>query len=316
MKKTILYTALAGSAALASLNAGEIMETVELKPAAGFESVRRPISNPTLFDSALPSTNVHGIYMHQRHPDSLNLAGGGSVPVSGDFNLYALQFEIALNERTSIVATKDGYIDFNPDTTLSQESGFANLAAGVKHAFYINEAKQEAASVSIVAELPTGNRDVWQGNGDGAINLNLNGLKLINDWQFAGSLGFHLPIDSDEESTTSFLSAHLGYNVTDKFYLLAEANWFRVLSAGDGNPNFGAQLGGAVPGAVAFEGGDLINLGSANATLNKDIVTAAIGCRYMINAKSDIGFAYEIPLTEDSDSLMKDRITLDFVYKF
>lgn len=316
MNTKLLKTAiLATTFSFSQAYAGEVMEAFESQT-KGFELARRPITNPTLFDSALPSTNVHGIFLRQHHPNQLNLAGGGSVPAGGYFDLYALQFEIALNKTTSIVATKDGYIDFNPDSTLSQESGFANLGLGVKHAFYINEEKLEALSVTATVELPTGNRDVWQGNGKGAINLNLNGLKLMNQWQFAGSLGVHLPFDSDETSTTGFVSAHAGYNVTDKLYFLTEANWYRVISDGDGNSNFPAQLGGAVPSAVAFEGGDLINLGAGNASLNKDMITAAVGFRYKLSDKSDIGIAYEIPLTEDSDSLMKDRITIDFLYKF
>ena len=99
----------------------------------GFGHARRPISNPTLFDLALPSTNVHAIAMYQRLPDSVNTVVG-SWPMGGDVQVYALQCEIALNERLSIVATKDGYVDIDADTEplWSDESGFANIAAGLK----------------------------------------------------------------------------------------------------------------------------------------------------------------------------------------
>ena len=97
-----------------------------------FADARRPISNPTLFDLALPGTNVHPIFLHHRLPDSIS----PGLTVGGDVQLYALQFEIALNERLSIVAVKDGYVEMNPDSTLSDESGFANLGAGLKYAFH------------------------------------------------------------------------------------------------------------------------------------------------------------------------------------
>jgi hypothetical protein len=56
--------------------------------------------------------------------------------MGGDVQIYAVQFEVALNDRLSIVATKDGYVDINPDTEplWSDEGGWANLAAGVKAA--------------------------------------------------------------------------------------------------------------------------------------------------------------------------------------
>lgn len=280
----------------------------------GFAAARRPISNPTLFDLAVPRTSVHAIYMHQKMPSKIALAGGGSLPLGGDFNVYALQFEYALNDRFSIIATKDGYIDFNPDNTLNKDEGFADIAAGVKYAFILDPVAQLAVSGSLVVELYTGDSDVFQGNGDGAVNLNVAALKLSNDWQFAGALGVQLPLDTDEESTTSFLSAHVGYNITNRLYALAEVNWYHVLSEGNGTANFGPQLGSTVPSAAGFEGGDLINFGTANPA--KDIVTAAVGVRYKLCENADLGLAYEIPLTDEEKNLMESRITLDLVLTF
>jgi hypothetical protein len=94
----------------------------------GFAQARRPISNPTLFDLALPTTNVHPIFIYHGLPDRISV-GAGTVPLGGDVEVYALQFEYALNERLSIVATKDGYVDMNPNIVLSKEDGFANLGA-------------------------------------------------------------------------------------------------------------------------------------------------------------------------------------------
>ncbi len=283
--------------------------------ADGFAQARRPISNPTLFDLALPGTNLHPIFIYHGLPNSITTGGGGSVPLGGDVELYALQFEIAINDRLSIVATKDGYVDMNPNGVLDDQNGFANLGAGVKYAFLLDPVSRTALSGTLTFEIPTGNSDVLQGEGDGAANLILNGLKLIDAWQFAGSAGLQIPF-SDEQSTSSFISAHASYEVCKWFIPLVEVNWFHVLDAGDGTGNFPTHLTGNLPAAVNFEGGDLFNLGAVNSVENRDLVTAAIGFRSRITDSIDVGAAYEIPLTNDENSLIDDRVTVDLIWKF
>jgi hypothetical protein len=315
MKPTLTAFGLLGSFALAGSVATDINTPAPTASSDGFAQARRPISNPTLFDLALPGTNVHPIFIYHGLPNRINLAGGGSVDLGGDVELYALQFEIALNERLSIVATKDGYVDMNFDNTLDDQSGFANLGAGLKYAFILDPVSRTALSGTMAFEIPTGNSDVFQGEGDGSVNLILNGLKLINDWQFAGSAGLQIPF-SDEQSTNSFISAHASYEFCKWFTPLVEVNWFHVLDSGDGRGNYPAYLGGALPGAINFEGGDLFNLGAVNADENRDFVTAAIGFRSRITDSVDVGAAYEIPLTNDEESLMEERFTVDLIWKF
>lgn len=294
------------------------IETTKPVPTAcadGFAQARRPISNPTLFDLALPTTNIHPIFIYQGLPGHVTAAGGGKVPVGGDAEVYALQFEYALNDRLSIVATKDGYIDLNPDRTLSSETGFANLGAGLKYAFILDPATGTAVSGTATFEIPTGNSDVFQGEGDGAVNLILSGLKLIDKWQFAGAAGLHLPF-SNEQATNGWVSAHASYELCRYFTPLVEMNWFHVMDTGNGTGNFPKQVGGLVPAVVDFEGGDLINLGAMNAGNNRDFVSLALGFRSRITDSIDIGAAYEIPLTDDESSLMDERITVDLIWKF
>lgn len=316
MKHILIPTVLTGLIGQAAI-AGPM--TAPISPPApeadAFANIRRPMTNPTLFDLALPTTNVHPIFVHHRLPDRIDLAGGGQVPLGGDVQLYALQFEIALNDRLSIVAVKDGYLDSNPDNTLNDTSGFANLGAGLKYAFILDPVGGTAVSATMTFELPTGNSDVFQGEGDGAVNLIVNGLKMVDDWQFAGSLGFQIPF-SNEQSTTSFVSAHASYEVNRWFIPLVELNWFHVLDSGNGVGNYPTHLGGALPGAINFEGGDIFNLGAVNAGQNRDLVTAAVGFRSRVTGNAEFGVAYEMPLTDDSASLMKDRLTLDLVWRF
>lgn len=308
MKKSILYSAIMSSVAYTA-TAGE-MPLVQESQAADqpFADAIVPLTNPTLAELALPQTKVHGIFMRQSLPTNVSIGGGASAPLGGDLNVFAVQFEYALCERFSIVAAKDGYIDFNPDNTLSEQTGFANIGAGVKYAFHYDPANKSVASVIATVELPTGNRDVFQGYGDGAVNLIVSGLKLQDKWQFSGSAGVHLPFDTDAESVTGFASAHVSYRLTEKITPVFEVNWYRVLSEGNGTET---PISG-----LDFEGGDLINLGSANASLNKDLITAAVGVRYKLNDSVSLGAAYEVPLTDEEDSLMDSRFTFDVVWKF
>jgi hypothetical protein len=281
----------------------------------GFAQARRPISNPTLFDLALPTTNVHPIFIYHGLPDRITIAPGGTVALGGDVEVYALQFEIAINDRLSIVATKDGYVDFNPNNTLATEDGFANVGAGLKYAFILDPVSKTAVSGTATFELPVGDDDIFQGQGDGAVNLIVSGLKLIDEWQFAGGAGVQIPF-SHEQSTSSFVSGHVSYEVSKWFMPLVEINWFHVLDAGDPNNNFQSQLGGAVPGVVNFEGNDFFNLGAVHSHENRDLVTAAVGFRSRITDNIDVGAAYEIPLTDEESSLWDERVTLDLIWKF
>lgn len=308
-----------GAAMTASLFAGTTAPVItnnSCEAIDAFAEARRPISNPTLFDLALPRTNAHAIFMNQQMPDRVALANGGSADVGGDFQLYALQLEYALNDRFSLVATKDGYVNFNPDETLSEEDGFANLAAGVKYAFILQPENGFALSGTATVEVPTGSGSITQGNGDGAINLIMSTLKMAGEWQFAGAAGLHVPFDNDAEALTSFVSTHVSYEVCQYFIPLIELNWYHVVNEGDGGKRYNEQLGGAVPGLIAFEGGDLLNWGASNADQNADIVTLAAGFRSLLTDDVQLGVAYEIPLTDDEENLMDNRLTIDLVWYF
>ena len=98
MKKIIILIAL-----IASIGISFAQET----KSSPFDKAIRPITSPTLFDLALPRTSANLIYINQGLPSSIDTTLG-PVPLGGGFNVFALQLEYALNERTSIIATKDG----------------------------------------------------------------------------------------------------------------------------------------------------------------------------------------------------------------
>ncbi|MBT8043678.1 MAG: transporter [Verrucomicrobiae bacterium] len=320
MKKNLIATTVCAAAVTSTAFAGpapiESEKTVSPPPVAGFDSARRPISNPTLFDLALPRTGLHAIYMHHRFPSQITLNGGGKLPMGGDLNLIALQFEYALNERLSIVAMKDGYVDFNPDNTVNftEEEGFANLAAGLKYAFIYSPETQFVLSGSAVIEIPSGDDEVFQGEGDGSANISVQALKLQDKWQYAGSLGAQIPFDNSF-ATSAWLSAHVSYEVTPWFIPLIELNYFRVLDSGDGANRYPSQVGGGVPANVPFEGADVLNWGAANSD-GADYATVAVGFRSRLTESVNVGLAYEFPITDEEDNITKDRFTLDLVWTF
>lgn len=272
----------------------------------------RPVSFPTLVDSPDVSTYVHPIVIYHKLPDQVNTTLG-KVPVGGDLEVYALAAEIALGKDLSVIAVKDGYIDFNPDDTLVAESGWADLAAGLKYVFLRQEGL--VASAKLVAELPTGNDDVWQGNGDGTLDPAVAASKQIGNLQLNGTVGFIQPI-SDDETSSFYNSWHVSYNIADRLFPLVELNHMHVTKSGNGAKAFDAQADGAVPAIALFDGNDLVNLGASNGDVNPDYVTLALGARVRLCDYADLGAAYEFPLTDEENSLTDSRITADLVVKF
>ncbi len=198
--------------ALPALRAGDydknpksVIETSEEDPWA---KAIRPISNPTLFDLAIPRTQLHSIFIYNNMPDMFDIVGG-QVPLGGDYQVYALQFEYALTDRLSLNATKDGYIVFDPVSTLSDTEGFANVALGPKYAWLLKPEKGLASNVQLIYEIPMGNREAWQGEGDGVFIPSVSTLKMAGRFQFSNQFGFKLPIDGDTESTMFYTSAHV-----------------------------------------------------------------------------------------------------------
>lgn len=291
-------------------------ETTDLKQddvSVGFSNAIRPITNPVYFDSPLPTSNIHPVFMYQNMPGSINTAAG-NLPLGGNFQVYAVQAEFAFSETLSLIAAKDGYIVFDPDNTLTNDSGFANLAAGAKWAFYYDPEDQFAVSLKAIFEFPTGSRGVFQGGNYSAATPSVAFIKMWEDFQFTGQVGAILPFN-DSGSKEIITSWHTSYNVKDFFFPLLELNTFHVVDTGNGSPRYPAQAGGAVPGLVTFEGGDLINFGASNSD-DHDIVTIGFGFRVRPYDSFDVGIAFEIPLTNSDTNLMENRTTIDAVWRF
>lgn len=291
----------------------------QMAAAEDFDRFQMPVSNPIYNGDARNVTMVRPILLTQSLPDKIKVNIGGTkmkVDLGGDVDGAALQFSYAFNERFSLVAVKDGYVDCEPDETLDDHSGWLDIAAGLQYSFIYNPAQDFIVSGRLVYESTSGESEVYQGNGSGNVAPAILFLKGWDQLQFSGTVGFVLPFDSDEENTMLYDSWNVSYAVTDWFRPLVELNHFHVLSAGDRDLADVENQADLVAAIAAFNPCDIINLGGEYNDDNKDLVTMALGARFRITQWLDIGAAYEFPLTDNEETLLDERILIDAMLTF
>lgn len=250
-----------------------------------------PMTNPIFFEDPRNNTEARAIFFDHKVP----LAAG-----SGSVNLYALQLRARLSDYVSLIATKDGYIkSSNPLIN----NGWADLAAGLKFTLLRDVQNQRLLSGGFTFELPTGEADPLQGNGDGVLNMFLTGGRQVGcHSHWISAFGWRLPMNSTDESQSIYWSNHFDYEIRRGLYFLTEANWYHWTRSGQD---------GAIAG---IEGLDAFNLGSPGVAGN-DIVTGAVGLKMKPNIHNEIGVAFEVPLTERED-IIDNRLTVDWIFRF
>ena len=255
-----------------------------------FDGFLSPMTNPLYFEDPRTLTEARALFLRHKLP----LAAG-----SGDVNVFAVQLRAALNDRLSVIATKDGYAT---STNPLIDDGWADLSAGLKYNLFKDPCAQKILSAGLVFELPVGSQRTLQGNGDGLFNLFVTGGARIGCWNWISGTGFLLPTDTSAESQIWFWSNHIDRRIgCSNFHVLAEINLYHYLKAGDGG----------IPG---LEGGDLINLGSTGVAGN-DIVTGAFGLKYKPSNRTEIGIAWENPLTDRRD-VLENRLNVDWIFRY
>lgn len=255
-----------------------------------FSSFISPMTNPVFFEDPRQLTEARGIFFQHKVPTAL---GGESV------QLYALQLRARLTENISLIATKDGYITSSNPLV---DDGWADLAAGLKFTLIRDTCKQRLVSAGFTYEAATGSASTLQNNGTGEFNLFMTAGAKIGErahWISAG--GLRLPTNPTDESTSSYWSNHFDYMLLPRVYFLNEYNWYTWLGAGQ-------------DGIGGVEGLDVFNLGSPGVSGN-DIVTSAIGLKFKPGIHSELGCAFEFPLTDRRD-IIDNRITVDFILRY
>lgn len=255
-----------------------------------FDGFISPISNPVFFEDPRNLTEARFVFLNHTLPAGL---GGGDV------QLYALQLRARLSEIVSLIATKDG---FATSSNPLIDDGWADVSAGLKFGLLRDPQRQSLLSAGFTFEVPTGSERTLQGNGDGELNLFLTGGKRFGDRNYwVSTSGWRQPMNHNDESTVGYWSNHFSRQLTQRFYVLTEFNWYHWMRAGTGG----------VPGV---EGLDLFNLGSSGVAGN-DIVTQAVGFKLKPNRHQEIGAAYEFPLTERRD-VLENRLNFNWIFRY
>ena len=263
-----------------------------------------PVANPLYFEDPRITSEVRPIYMYHTLPDTFAF-NGGKAPLGGDVQVIAVQGRYALTDRLAIIATKDGYIEFQPDKTLAHHYGFADVAAGLKYALIDDPDNELIVTPGFTITLPVGSTDVFQGYGAGEWNVFASAEKGFGKFHVTGNTGLRLPDNFAEETAQLHYSLQADYNLCQHFIPFVAANGYTILSNGDHN-----RLG--VP--LNTELYDLINAGSTGARGTTQF-TVGGGARVRLCQHLDLGFAYEAGVV-DPVGIFDSRITADVICRF
>ena len=188
-----------------------------------------PVSNPVFFESPRIQSEVRPIVM-------LHRADPGFLGVRTDVRLYAVQVRYALTKRLAFIATKDGYVEIDPAGPAHLD-GWADLAAGLKYELLRSDAHQFVVTPGFTFEAPSGNSEVFQGNGKGEANVFVSAMKGWDRLHLTGLVGGRIPMDGSRENASFRYSTQLDYARSRWFIPFVCFNAFTVVSSANGLPS-------------------------------------------------------------------------------
>lgn len=255
-----------------------------------------PISNPVLSKDPRALTEARLLYIH-------NKIDGKHPLGSGSFDSYHLQLRVALTERLSFIAEKDGYAQIRPQGGPSQD-GWLNIAAGLKYTLVRDVENQFLWAAGMLFEPQTGEARVFQSHGDGLFTLfTVAGKEFGDKAHLLGTFGYQFPVDRTDNSSFFYTSLHLDKQMFGWLYPLVELNWFHWTDGG--NRGLPPILG---------EGDGLINLGTSGVAGN-DLVTVAFGLKAQFSPHAEAGFAWELPVSNRRD-LINNRLLVELILRY
>lgn len=256
-----------------------------------FDDFISPMTNPVYFEDPRTLTEARAIFINHKVPGNV---GGGNV------DLFALQVRAALTDKLSFIATKDGYMTSNNALV---RDGWANVDFGLKLNLYVDSCQQEILSAGVLYEMPCGSTQSLQGIGGGNFDIFITGGLEYNCWHWISTYGVIVPESVQQQTEFTYWSNHFDRRLgCSNVYFLTEFNWYHYVTNGGNRATAGVM------------GGDLFNLGSAGIA-GTDFVTGAIGLKVKPNCHTEIGVAWEVPLTSNHD-LMDNRLTADLILRY
>lgn len=268
-----------------------------------FNDFISPMINFVYFEDPRSVTEVRPIFVNHWVPGRIGT--GGAVTAGGTVQLYAMQIRARLTDNLSLIAVKDGFIVDNTGGTLNTVigDGWADVTAGLKYNLLRDNCEGKLLSAGFTYEIPMGSQKALQDIGDGEFHLFLTGGQrfLNGDAHLLSSIGYRLPVDSDTQSTSIHWSNHLDFRVTDNAYLFTELAWWHFVDdAGRGLPGIAGQ--------------DLFNLTSTGVE-GQSIVTQSVGLKLKPTSNTEVGIAYEFPLS-DFEDIISSRLMVDLIYRY
>lgn len=267
-----------------------------------FDDFISPMSNPIYFEDPRTLTELRPIFLHHALPERMGTPGidGGEIQV------LAAQIRLALTERLSLIATKDGYTWAQNSGAMSTllNDGWADLSLGLKYNLVRDTSAGTLASAGFTYEIPLGSEETLQSIGDGEFHLfySIAQRLLDGDAHYMGTFGWRLPVDGNVQSESIHLSNHLDVRLTDTVYAVTEIVWWHWVDEAEA----GAPLG--------IAGQDFFNLSSSNIN-GEDLVTQSVGLKCKPNGNREYGLAFEFPLSGFED-ILDYRIQADLIFRY
>lgn len=268
-----------------------------------FDDFISPMIDFVFFEDPRTLTELRPIFVQHRFPNQL---GPANIPAGGDLQLFALQFRLALTERLSLIAVKDGYIVDGSEGALDGllDSGWADVTAGLKYNLIRNVETGTLASVGFTYEIPLGSEQSLQAIGDGEFHVFASAGQRFMDGNahYMTAFAWQFPVDTDIQTESIRWLNHFDVKMTRRTYLFTEFSWIHWTD----NAEDGIPLGVA--------GQDLLNLSASNVEGN-DLVTQNVGMKYKPSGHIEAGVAYEFPLT-DFDDIIRDRWQFEMIFRY
>lgn len=281
-----------------------------------YEGFTAPVTQPYLFEDPFITTGANLVGIWHQFPKS-SIFGGGHV------NIAALQLRVAVTDRLAFIATQDGiaFLDADLDI-LRRQTDLMDMTVGFKYALIDRPETGVIVTPSLRFRIPSGSRDVFQGNGDGVFIPGLSfGWGSEEGVHFLGNVGSELPVDGGATSTSIFWNMHVDYNIMNYVSPFVELHGYHYVDNGDGKNRINTGIGTVTVdqatnllGLDPFEGLDYSNLGSRDVR-GHDVFIAAFGARVPIGKHLSVGAAYEIPIS-DGEDVIKQRVTTSLTLEF